>query len=267
MTRMERLGLDNNDMQTNPFGGDVLAKIASLSVVHGDECLPYEDPPFLMALDAESEGIGLAVAIACMRSLVKLDLSRNANLRGLPWHIGCLPKLEEFVVSDPGANSGKGPFLSAHPSSLVQKGSYSLNVYLSRLCSSIRTGVLNLSRLVLDELPSEIYRLSAISRFSHVLSMMEKAPLPQEQGFIYKALKPFYPEEFRLRKLDLSRNKLTRLPEEIKVFSTCLEALFIDYNQIQNLPLALGTFSRLTALSMDGIELHFPPPEVTLTCS
>jgi Leucine-rich repeat (LRR) protein len=60
--------------------------------------------------------------------------------------------------------------------------------------------------------------------------------------------------------LDLSRNRIKVLPEEIGNLKA-LKVLAISRNRIQRLPLSLGDLPRLQLLKFDENPLIFPPPE------
>lgn len=61
--------------------------------------------------------------------------------------------------------------------------------------------------------------------------------------------------------LDISRNRLKSLPEEIRQLSS-LKVLAISRNRIEKLPLCLGDMSSLRMLKLDDNPLIFPPPEI-----
>ena len=61
--------------------------------------------------------------------------------------------------------------------------------------------------------------------------------------------------------LDISRNRLRFLPEEISNL-TSLKVLAIQRNKIERLPLCLGDMNSLRMLKLDDNPLVFPPPEV-----
>jgi Leucine rich repeat len=63
--------------------------------------------------------------------------------------------------------------------------------------------------------------------------------------------------------LDLSRNKLRALPDEIRQM-TSLKVLAIQRNRIERLPTSLGEMNRLTVLKVDENPLVFPPRDVLL---
>ena len=60
--------------------------------------------------------------------------------------------------------------------------------------------------------------------------------------------------------LDLSRNRIKVLPEEIGNL-TSLKVLAISRNRIEKLPIRLCELSRLQLLKFDDNPLIFPPPE------
>jgi Leucine-rich repeat (LRR) protein len=60
--------------------------------------------------------------------------------------------------------------------------------------------------------------------------------------------------------LDLSRNRIKVLPEEIGNL-TSLKVLAISRNKIERLPIRLCELSRLQLLKFDDNPLVFPPPE------
>jgi Leucine-rich repeat (LRR) protein len=60
--------------------------------------------------------------------------------------------------------------------------------------------------------------------------------------------------------LDLSRNRIKILPEEIGKLKA-LKVLAIGRNRISRLPLSLGDLPRLQLLRSDENPLVFPPPE------
>ncbi len=61
--------------------------------------------------------------------------------------------------------------------------------------------------------------------------------------------------------LDLSRNRLRALPEEIGGL-TSLKVFSVQKNRIERLPLALGDINTLQVLKLEGNPLNFPPKEV-----
>lgn len=65
----------------------------------------------------------------------------------------------------------------------------------------------------------------------------------------------------KLEILDLSRNKLTSIPEDVKSL-TSLKFLAVARNRITRLPLALGEMHSLGKLKFDENPLEFPPSEV-----
>ena len=61
--------------------------------------------------------------------------------------------------------------------------------------------------------------------------------------------------------LDISNNRITRLPEDIANLSS-LKVLAISRNRIERLPTSLGDISSLRMLKFDKNRLLFPPPEI-----
>ena len=61
--------------------------------------------------------------------------------------------------------------------------------------------------------------------------------------------------------LDLSRNEIPIIPEEIKQM-TSLKFLAIARNHIKRLPLSLGDMTSLSKLKFDDNPIEFPPPDV-----
>lgn len=60
--------------------------------------------------------------------------------------------------------------------------------------------------------------------------------------------------------LDVSKNKIESIPEDIKNM-TSLKFLAIAKNRITRLPLALGDMATLSKLKFDENPIEFPPPE------
>ena len=61
--------------------------------------------------------------------------------------------------------------------------------------------------------------------------------------------------------LDLSKNYVTTLPEDINRLSS-LRFLAISNNKVTRLPLAIGDITSLGRLKVDGNPITFPPPEI-----
>jgi len=61
--------------------------------------------------------------------------------------------------------------------------------------------------------------------------------------------------------LDISNNRLQRLPDEISNLSS-LKVLAISRNRIERLPTSLGDISSLRMLKFDKNRLVFPPSEI-----
>lgn len=59
--------------------------------------------------------------------------------------------------------------------------------------------------------------------------------------------------------MDLSKNKITSIPEGIKAM-TSLKFLAIAKNRVTRLPLALGDMTSLSKLKFDENPIEFPPP-------
>ena len=64
----------------------------------------------------------------------------------------------------------------------------------------------------------------------------------------------------KLEILDLSKNRITSIPEDIKKL-TSLRFLAVSRNRITRLPYALGEMSSLGKLKYDDNPIEFPPPE------
>lgn len=64
----------------------------------------------------------------------------------------------------------------------------------------------------------------------------------------------------KLEILDLSKNQIREIPEEIKSM-TSLKFLAIARNQITRLPLSLGEMNSLQKLKFDENPIEFPPAE------
>lgn len=60
--------------------------------------------------------------------------------------------------------------------------------------------------------------------------------------------------------LDISKNKIISVPEDIKNMSS-LKFLAVARNRITRLPLALGEMNSLNKLKFDENPIEFPPPE------
>ena len=111
-----------------------------------------------------------------------------------------------------------------------------------------RTGDLDLSKLGLRELPTEIGQLSALQLLD--LSGNALRELPPEIGQLSA-----------LQQLVLSNNALRKLPPEIGLLST-LEVLVIQSNALSLLPPEIGQLSALQALHLDSNELGELPIEI-----
>jgi Leucine-rich repeat (LRR) protein len=61
--------------------------------------------------------------------------------------------------------------------------------------------------------------------------------------------------------LDLAKNKLRSLPDEIRSL-TSLKVLAVPRNRIERLPTCLGEMSRLCVLKVEDNPLQFPPYEL-----
>jgi Leucine-rich repeat (LRR) protein len=63
--------------------------------------------------------------------------------------------------------------------------------------------------------------------------------------------------------LDLSRNKLRNVPEEIRNISS-LKVLSLEKNRIERLPVCLGDMSSLRVLKVEDNPLVFPPIDLCI---
>jgi Leucine-rich repeat (LRR) protein len=63
--------------------------------------------------------------------------------------------------------------------------------------------------------------------------------------------------------LDLSRNKLRTVPDEIRNFSS-LKVLSLERNRIERLPICLGDMTTLRVLKVGGNPLVYPPIDLCI---
>ncbi len=122
---------------------------------------------------------------------------------------------------------------------------------LRRIEEARKTGAvhLELTRLKLDEVPSEIGKLTALTALD--LENNQITTLPNEIGKLTA-----------LTYLDLSGNQITTLPNEITKL-TALTYLHLDRNQITTLPKEIGKLTALTSLYLDRNQITTLPNEIT----
>lgn len=176
--------------------------------------------------------------IKALKQLKALDLSHN-RLSRLPTDITHLASLESLDLS--------GNRLSNLP--------YNFD------------NLKNLRELILGKVLVEDYRADHGNKFAVLpydvvrLPNLEYLGLAQNPDLNFAEVFEFLSDVPRLRHLDLSKNLLRNLPEEIGKLAQ-LESLIINYNQISEFPHAIGQLRQLQALSADGNRLKFIPPEI-----
>ena len=140
-----------------------------------------------------------------------------------------------------------------------------------RQAKETNASALDLSRLGLSELPSELWELTSLTMLN--LNSNSLTILPPEIGEltnltilglidnIFTTLPPEIGELTNLAGLNLSGNVLTALPPEIGKL-TNLEKLWLNYNGLMALPSEIVDLTNLTTLDLNGNPLEKPPLEV-----
>lgn len=118
----------------------------------------------------------------------------------------------------------------------------------SHLENSQRTGVFQLTKAKLNEIPSDVFRVTTLRTIDLSTNHLKTIPTTIA-NFI------------NLRTLILDENLLTQLPEEICRL-TKLETLSLASNQLQTLPKMLGDLRSLRSLNLSNNRLQKFPIEL-----
>jgi len=221
----------------------------------------------LVILDVSGNSLialpGKSLFSACA-SLQKLDISWN-NLRGLPNELGCLTQLR-ILKAD-------GNVLDKLPATLGElRALQRLNLASNRLCELPGNGVmrrlvslqdLNLGNNCLRELPPDFFSMSSLVDLNL-----------QSNQLVYL---PEFHRCRRLRRLNLSSNLITEVPESLgnaqrlshlnlsnnrmrhtfRSLGNCCSLVSLDLarNTLKDLPESLGNLTRLSLLDASENEI------------